>query len=316
MSDTTHPQDLKGERLRTAVFTERAARQMSLRKLLAALELEGQVDPSTLNRWLNGETIERAALVEEAARRWLTSLQTPKHRRASTPFVETRLSEKVMSALAWAKTYSEMVAIIGEPGLGKTRSILRTRELYEDVWVATIDPASGALVPALQALAHAVGATGTGGASAISSEIQDRVDGRQGLLIIDEAQHLGLPALDQVRAIHDATDLGVALVGNEHSYSRMVARGRAVHYGQIRSRLGMVVALDKPGRGDVGALCARYGLEDEETLDLLTAAAQHHGTLRNVAKALLQASSNHHRATPARVQAALRNLRLDREVVR
>ena len=39
--------------------------------------------------------------------------------------------------------------------------------------------------------------------------------GREGLLIIDEAQHLLLPALESLRSIHDATACGLVLMGNE-----------------------------------------------------------------------------------------------------
>src|ERR1035437_1267786 len=74
--------------------------------------------------------------------------------------------------------------------------------------------ALAALLPALQThdRVSAIMACGTGG-----------------LLVIDEAQHLSVAALDQIRSIHDATDLGIALVGNQQVYARLTGGNRAAY---------------------------------------------------------------------------------------
>lgn len=311
MSNNSKKEPEQTESISQRTERARVKNAMSLRKLAVALGVENLVDSSTLAAWLKGSNIQEKKAVEEAAAQWLLDLERPSNERRTTPFVETGLAEQIMSALMWAKVHTEMVTIIGEPGLGKTRSIRQVQDTYPDVWVATMDPAASALVPSLQRIAEAVGIIGaTGGASALAHDIRERVDGRNGLLIVDEMQHLGLPALDQIRSIHDSTDLAIALVGNEYSYARMTARAKAAHYGQIRSRIGMHVTLERPDYDDVEAIAARYGLKDEKTIRALTKAARHHGTLRNVAKAFLQATAGNHRATITRVMAALNNLRL------
>jgi DNA transposition AAA+ family ATPase len=311
MSATNKEEPKQTEPLNERAERARVKHALSIRKLAQVLGIEGLLDSAALGRWLKGDNIQERKAVEEAATQWLADLERPSHERRMTPFVETGLAEQIMSALLWAKAQGEMVTVIGEPGLGKTRAIRQVQDAYPDVWVATMDPAASALVPALQRVAEAVGIiSATGGASALARDVRGKVDGRNGLLIIDEMQHLGLPALDQIRSIHDSTDLAIALVGNEYSYARMTAQAKAAHYGQIRSRIGMHVALGRPGYDDVEALAARYGIKDEKTIKALTKAARHHGTLRNVSKALLQATAGHHRATSARVMAALTNLRL------
>ncbi|HXS19192.1 MAG TPA: hypothetical protein VN764_18470, partial [Polyangiaceae bacterium] len=155
MSITNEPsteQSSGDQPLNERVEAERITRDMSYKQLVTAFELEDEVSLPALRRWLKGETIQAQHLVIPAAQRWLGELQEPRNERKTTPFVETRLANQVMSALTWAKAHNEMVAVIGEPGLGKTRSIRQVQATYEDVWVATMDPTVAGLVSCLQAV--------------------------------------------------------------------------------------------------------------------------------------------------------------------
>ena len=75
--------------------------------------------------------------------------------------------------------------------------------------------------------------------------IVQRLQGTKGLLILDEAQHLMLPALESLRSIHDATACGLVLMGNEAVYSRLSGR-RSAEFAHLFSRVGMVLKLENP----------------------------------------------------------------------
>jgi len=119
----------------------------------------------------------------------------------------------------------------------------------------------------------------------LHAEIVRKVDKSGGLLVIEEAQHLGVPALDQVRAINDATGLGVAFVGNERVYARMARGIQAPYLAQLRSRIGMPVRLARPLAGDVKALMGAWGVGAECEAALLEIAGKP-GALRGVVKVL------------------------------
>lgn len=244
-----------------------------------------------LSRWLDGQTVRAAAEIEAAALTWLRE-----HGRARglEPFVETYSAERILSGLAYAQAFGDLVAIYGGPGVGKTRSIQHYQGLYQNVWVVTLSPSCAGVVPALEEICEAVGLSdATGGARRLARAIRSRVIGAEGLLILDEAQHLSQAAIEEIRSLHDwcrAGDeehaVGVALVGNETVYSRLTGPSRSAHFAQLFSRIGMRIYLAKPTPGDVRALAREYKLTDKGCLALLERVAERPGALRGVVKAL------------------------------
>ena len=86
---------------------------------------------------------------------------------------------------------------------------------------------------------------GKGGGDVIFRMIVQRLQGTKGLLIIDEAQHLSLLALESLRSIHDATACGLVLMGNESVYANLSGR-RSAEFAHLFSRVGMVLKLENP----------------------------------------------------------------------
>jgi DNA transposition AAA+ family ATPase len=284
----------------------------SLRKLLEAMQLDGVISPRTLQDWLKGQTIQKSAEVESAVTAWLSARERAHERkRPDTSLVALRVTERIQSALAYAMAYGEMVSVTGAPGMGKTRAFSDFAKQYPHVYFCTMLPEARALVPCLQLLARGCGVTDQqGGALHISEAIARHLRGQGALLIVDESQHLSLPALDAIRSLHDRTGLAVCLGGNEYAEARMRATSTAVHYAQIRSRIGLRVMLQQVDESDVESLARAHGVDDETSIRKLRFAAAQHGSLRNVAKVLVQARAGGKPPTQARVFAALRNMGL------
>ena len=80
---------------------------------------------------------------------------------------------------------------------------------------------------------------GKKGGDVIFRMIVQGLRGREGLLILDEAQHLLLPALESLRSIHDATECGLVLMGSESVYARLPSR--------IKPHLKLAQTAFKPG---------------------------------------------------------------------
>jgi DNA transposition AAA+ family ATPase len=302
MTDTTNQTDSEtGGELRAQVQASLGTLRMSQRDLAKEL---GVTHPS-VGRWLSGK---ESPELEGALKKWL-------HQRSPLrpePFAETSSAEQIYSALSYAQAWGDMAAVYGGPGVGKTRTLEHYRDSFDRVWVATMSPASSAVVPALEEVADAIGIQDTGGgARRISRAITRRVRANSGgLIIIDEAQHLSMSAIEELRSIHDAARkmVGLALVGNELSYARLTGGNRSLQYAQLFSRVGLKVYIKKPSNADVRVLARAAGLKSDEAVEMLERVAQRPGALRSVSKILRLAGIGGGAPTLERVKRAISNL--------
>jgi DNA transposition AAA+ family ATPase len=110
--------------------------------------------------------------------------------------------------------------------------------------------------------------------------------GTGGLLIVDEAQHLNLPAIEAIRSIYDKAEIGLVLCGNESVYARLSGGSRAANFAQLFSRIGKRLRLTTPKEDDVTPLADAFGVTGKEELQALIEISKKPGALRLVAKIL------------------------------
>lgn len=262
----------------------------------ARIARELGVSATVISQWLSAIYPGDNAAVESKVSRWLTKYQE----RGSDPamasppaFVPTPTALRVQQALHYAQMAGDITAIYGASGIGKTASIRQYVGISLNCWVATMSPSTAGVVTALEEICHAIGIVAAGGAARMHRDITRRVADTGGLLVIDEAQHLSPAALDQVRAIHDATQIGIALVGNDYVYSRMDGAGkRADHLDRLRSRVGKRVKLSLSSTADIDALIKAWGVPaDASWRGSLVTFGRRPGALRGLTKVLRLASS-------------------------
>ena len=253
----------------------------------ATIAKQGGFNPSTFNAWLNGSYTGDNNRITQAVRIWLRSRAARDSVLANaaprTDFVTTPSAEAFMSLLLQAQYEPDMVTLVGEPGVGKTEACREYQRRNSNVWLLTGEPDMRSPYAVLDALCEVLEVrerNSTHRSRAISRFLR----GRQGLIIIDEAQHMTLPALDQLRTFHDAPEVrvGIALVGHPDLKTRMRGGGTRGQYAQLDSRFGMHFSRIKPLKGDVMALLDAEGITDKATRDLLRGAANKPGALRKM----------------------------------
>lgn len=257
---------------------------------------ESSVSTTRLSQWLAGTYPGDNAALESQLAKWVESRAMreaeAKHAPKAPTFVETPSAKRILSALRFAHFANDFSVIYGASGLGKTLAIRHYVERSASAFAVTMTPATAGVVPALEEIAQAVGAGVTsGGAAKLHRSIVERLRGTAGLLIIDEAQHLGASALDQIRAIFDATDVGLALVGNEFVFSRMTSGHRAAMFDRLRGRIGKRLHLARPTLEDADAIAEAWGVEDSKARQLAATIASQPGGLRTLTKGLRGAST-------------------------
>jgi DNA transposition AAA+ family ATPase len=256
---------------------------------------EAGISSTTISQWLGGIYGGDNEAIEAKLLRWIDTTQAQRAVNDQLPrapdYVATPSAEKVIDALRYAQVAGDIAVVYGGAGLGKTTAIQQYSRGAPNVWHATMSPAAASVVPCLEEIAEVCGVTtATGGASRLHRAICRRVAETNGLIVIDEAQHLSVAALDQVRAIHDATGVGIALVGNEAVYARMTGGNRAAYLDRLFSRIGKKVRLVKSTAADIAALLTAWHIDDSSCRGQLVEIASKPGGLRGLTKVLRLAS--------------------------
>lgn len=228
-------------------------------------------------------------------------------------FVETATARRIEAALAYAQMAADVAVIYGAAGVGKTMAAQHYAATRPQVWVATMTPGHQGVTAALEEVALAIGMKDIPQSPArIHREVVARLRGTGGLIVVDEAQHLGVAALDALRAIHDAAGVGLALVGNDLVYGRMTGGSRAAYLDRLFSRIGKRLRIGAAAKEDIEAVAVAYGAAGgwREVREIAGRAG--FGALRSLAKTLrlaqMMAASSGEALAEAHVAAARREL--------
>lgn len=190
-------------------------------------------------------------------------------------YIPTTISEDVYKLIRYCQLEKGMVIVHGDAGIGKTKGaekFVRENPMASIYIQAT--PSSGTMGNILKLLARALKIPETRSKLDLMLNIREKLEGTNKVIIIDEAQHLKLNALEEIRTLADPntitgqTGTGIVLIGNTEVYSRMVGKQEA-RFAQLFSRIRMnrYYNTHKVTKDDVKALFPRL-TEDKMTKEL------------------------------------------------
>lgn len=239
----------------------------STKKTQAQVARELDVSPSALSGFLSGtykapHTI--ISKIEELADISVQKKVTPKE----PDYTETNISKSVINAIKYSHLQGKISVIYGDAGIGKTmafRNYLENNALAVGI---TISPTYSSITGVNEKLADQLGVRERV-ARKQTSEIVNKLKGSGRVVVIDEAQHLTVRALNHLRCIADESGVGICFIGNDEVYSKLKGTGRA-DFAQLFSRIGMrrQVLTSNISKQDVQSVFGGY-VKDEEALELL-----------------------------------------------
>lgn len=234
----------------------------------------------------NGHVHRQTQLVE----RWLESVDESARYFAATAepaFVKTRTAAELVETLAVAQTLPTMAVVVLGAGMGKTYTAQHYAATHPHVTLVTMRPTTSHVRGMLLQLAVTLGVRQRQPASmdiAIGERLQR--NGRQTLLIVDEAQHLIDDAVNELRHFLDVYNCGIALLGNEELYGRFGISREKAAYAQLHSRVFARLHRLKPLQADIDAYVAAWRMENREITDFVRAIGKKPGALRQIAQTL------------------------------
>lgn len=205
-------------------------------------------------------------------------------------FAETSVSKIVFNTISYAHLRGMVSVVYGDAGVGKTcaiREYVRKNRLALSV---TISPTYASITGINELLAEQLGVRERV-ARKITKEIILKLKNSNRVIIVDEAQHLTVRALNHLRCISDESGVGVTLIGNEEVYSKMRGTGQA-DFAQLFSRIGMrkQVLANRITDEDISSIFGAYGLE-QGAMELLGAVSRTNYGLRGAVNVFINAAA-------------------------
>lgn len=240
----------------------------------AQLATKVGIPAGTLSPFVNGQyqgNNERVAREIYKYRQTVTSQAARADGLIQDPgYFETATSRRLRGLLIIAHMGRITVGATG-PGTGKTMTLREYEASTSHCWVATMRQTMKTPNSMMSEVLRALSIDAKGGwGSQMSHMISSSMAGKRGVLVVDEANHLSWEALEEIRSWHDATGVGVCLLGNEELLMRIQGGPRRDAFARLNSRIAQSHIQNLPVEEDVECFCDAWGLSDPAMRQMLT----------------------------------------------
>lgn len=201
---------------------------------------ETGLSTSVISQFLEGTYTGNNEKVDQTIKQYLTVSKERLNSVQTTVFYEGLYNTKnVLFACAYAHRHNDIALVSGDAGAGKTTALKHYTKNNTGVIMVTADSCTTSATAILRAIAEKVGKQINCRKSVLMQELISQLDGTNRLIIIDEADHLTLQALQAVRNLNDRAKVGIVLSGNDKIYRQMLTGQKGQEFDQIRTRISV-----------------------------------------------------------------------------
>ncbi len=143
----------------------------------------------------------------------------------------------VLFACHYAHRHGDISLIFGDAGAGKTTALKHYTEEHPGVVMVTANSCTSSAASILQMVGSRTGRTLPGKKESMMSALVDYFKDTGRLVIIDEADHLTMSALQAVRNLNDEARIGIILSGNTKIYTQLLQGPKCSELQQLRQRI-------------------------------------------------------------------------------
>lgn len=248
---------------------------------------------STFSRWLNGDYPNPENIEPKIEEFFEKYEQRKTSNKGANGFVYTEMSSEIWNALDYYRTQRCIGCIFGDAGIGKTRTITEWAKDKSDVIVITARPAFSGSKAFAKLLAKQLKSRCYGSCDDIYIDIINKLAGTDKMIIIDEAQHLKLRTIEDIRSLNDDpnTKTTVVFVGNLLVYTKLKGSQEA-EFAQLFSRTIVANKSLVTERFTLEDMHKVFNIDDEEANKVLLKISQTKYGLRGAVNIFENALNN------------------------
>ena len=187
------------------------------------------ISPAALNQYLSGKYPSPSNIEPKIEEFFSLQEKTATVARA-LDYIDTSISSEVYKTIAYCHINRCIGAVIGDAGIGKTKGAQKYAGDYSEAIYITATRACKNLKDMYRMIVKKLRLNENRNIFDMQYDIRGRLDGSSKVLIIDEAQHLSLTAIDGIRSFNDENyetalpPVGIVMVGNHELRTKMVGR--------------------------------------------------------------------------------------------
>lgn len=203
-------------------------------------------------------------------------------------FVRTYAARRGMDIIRFAHAEGDTNVIFGASGLGKTQMLKQYAKENSSAILLDVDPTFNSKV-VLRKLAEETGVTPTGTNNELFNTLVEKLKGSERVILVDEAEHLPLKALEILRRLCDVSKIGLVLVGMPRLLVNL--KGKNNDQAQLYNRVGHSCDLGNALSNEDLALLASSALgTDEFNVPLIKACKGNARRLSKLMKGVVRTS--------------------------
>ena len=206
------------------------------RKSQRQLSKETGLSTSVISQFLNGTYTGDNEEVAKTIGQYLAVGKERLNNVSDVQFVENLYNtQEVLFACNYAHRNNDITLVSGDAGAGKTTALKYYAENNTGVIFVTANACITTATAILSLICRQIGRQVP--TRRAMNTLVEQLTGTNRLIIIDEADHLLLDALQAVRNLNDTAHCGIVLSGNDKIYRQMLSPRRGYEFEQIRTRI-------------------------------------------------------------------------------
>lgn len=199
---------------------------------------ETGLSTSVISQFLNGTYVGDNEEVAKAVAQYLTVGKERLNSISTTCFYpDLYNTREVIFTCFYAHRHNDLALVSGDAGAGKTTALRYYAETNTGVVFVTANACTTSATAIMGLICKQLGRQLPGRRAAMMSALVDQLSGTNRLIIIDEADHLTLDALQAIRNLNDLAGIGIVLSGNDKIYRQMLSGRRSYEFDQLRTRI-------------------------------------------------------------------------------
>jgi len=199
---------------------------------------ETGLSTSVISQFLGGSYAGDNEEVAKIVNQYLTVSKARLNNVSSSCFYADLYNTKeVLFTCFYAHRHNDLALVSGDAGAGKTTALKHYAETNTGVIFVTANACTTSATSILGLFGDRLGRNVPGRKAALMNTLIEQLAGTNRLIIIDEADHLSLDALQAVRNLNDLAGVGIVLAGNDKIYRQMLSGRRSYEFDQLRTRI-------------------------------------------------------------------------------